>query len=258
MSKKTRPQSKSGQSKQSKPHPYVFQQDKINFDLDIKELPWTEKQKAIIALALDKNTKALIMRGCAGSSKTLLSMYIGLKLLNDKRVSDLVLMRSAVESADSKLGFLPGDITDKFGVYLAPFNDKFTELLPREQIDKLEKTNRITVCPVNFARGLHFAVKFVCCDEFQNITRKEANLIFSRMGEFSKLIVCGDPDQSDLPYGKSSLNDVYDLFNNEESREQGIFCVELGEEDVVRSEFCKFVVKKFKQLRGATPEPPKH
>jgi phosphate starvation-inducible PhoH-like protein len=242
--------------KVKKESPYVFQREKLGFELKIRELPWTEKQKEIINLFLDKHTKALFLKGPAGSSKTILSMYCGLRLLNDKKVSDMVLIRSAVESSDSKLGFLPGDVLEKFGVYVAPFNEKFEELVGPVQTAKLEKDNRIVICPINFARGLHFSVKFVCCDEFQNLTRREAKTLFSRIGEFSKMIVCGDPDQSDLPAGKSCFNEVYDLFDNEESRKNGIHCVELTEDCIMRSEFCRFVTNKFKELD--TKHPIKH
>lgn len=233
--------------------PYVFQREKISYDLSITELPWTEKQKAIIELFLNKNTKVLFLKGVAGTSKTILSMYLGLQLLKQRKVSDIVLIRSAVESSDSKMGFLPGDITEKFGVYLAPFNDKFSELLPKAQIDKLEKDNRINICPINYARGLHFAVKFVCCDEFQNLTVREARTMMTRLGEFCKVIICGDPDQSDLPVGKSGFVKVYDAFNNEEAQKHGIYCVELTEEDIVRSEICKFITHKFKEIEITTP-----
>jgi phosphate starvation-inducible PhoH-like protein len=263
MSKKTRPtrQSDRKQSgritheatstqvgKQDDNSPYVFQRDKISFDLTIKNLPWTSKQKEIIARFLDKGTKVLLLKGPAGTSKTTLAMYCGLTLLNMKRVSDMVLVRSAVESSDSKLGFLPGTLDEKIAVYLTPFHDKFEELLCKAQLDRLQKDNRLTICPINFARGLHFSAKFVCADEVQNFSKKEIHTLMSRIGEFSKVFLCGDPEQSDLPYGKSGFDKVYRLFDNDEAKEQGIFCMELGEEDIVRSELCKFITHKFKEL----------
>ena len=228
--------------------PYVFQRDKISFDLVIKNLPWTEKQKSIICTFLDKKTKVLLLKGPAGTSKTTLAMYCGLTLLNMKRISDMVLVRSAVESSDSKLGFLPGDVAEKFNVYLTPFHDKFEELLNKAQLDKLEKDNRLTICPINFARGLHFSAKFVCADEVQNFSKREIHTLMSRIGEFSKVFLCGDPEQSDLPVGKSGFNRVYDLFNNDDAKEHGIFCMELTEDDIVRSELCRYITKKFKEL----------
>jgi phosphate starvation-inducible PhoH-like protein len=228
--------------------PYVFQRDKISFGLTIKNLPWTEKQKSVISTFLDKKTKVLLLKGPAGTSKTTLAMYCGLTLLNMKRVSDMVLVRSAVESSDSKLGFLPGDVAEKFNVYLTPFHDKFEELLNKPQLDKLEKDNRLTICPINFARGLHFSAKFICADEVQNFSKREIHTLMSRIGEFSKVFLCGDPEQSDLPSGKSGFNKVYELFNNEEAKEHGIFCMELTEDDIVRSELCRYITYKFKEL----------
>jgi phosphate starvation-inducible PhoH-like protein len=231
--------------------PYVFQRDKISFDLTIKELPWTNNQRRIIAQFLDKETKVLLLKGPAGTSKTTLAMYCGLTLLNRKRISDMVLVRSAVESSDSKLGFLPGTLDEKIAVYLTPFHDKFEELLCKAQLDRLQKDNRLTICPINFARGLHFSAKFICADEVQNFSTREIHTLMSRIGEFSKVFLCGDPEQSDLPYGKSGFNKVYELFNNDEAKAQGIFCMELGEEDIVRSELCKFITHKFKELQIA-------
>lgn len=228
--------------------PYVAQREKINFSLNVRELPWTDKQKEIIDLFLDKKTKLLILKGPAGTSKTILSMYLGLQLLNMKKVSDIVLVRSAVESSDSKLGYLPGDINEKVNVYMTPFNEKFSELVTEPQIHRLHKDNRITICPINFARGLHFAVKFVCCDESQNLTVRELQTLFTRMGEFSKMIICGDPDQSDLPYGKSGFNTVFNAFNNEDAQNHGVYCVELTEDHIVRSELCRYVTHIFKGI----------
>ena len=169
-----------------------------------------------------------------------------------KKVSDIVLVRSAVESSDSKLGYLPGDINEKVNVYMTPFNEKFSELIIEPQIHRLHKDNRITICPINFARGLHFAVKFVCCDESQNLTIRELQTLFTRMGEFSKMIICGDPDQSDLPYGKSGFNTVYKAFNNDDAKEHGVHCVELTEDHIVRSELCRYVTHVFKSIMPVT------
>ena len=232
--------------------PYVAQREKIDFTLNVRELPWTAKQKEIIDIFLDKNTKLMILKGPAGTSKTILSMYLGLQLLNMKKVSDIVLVRSAVESSDSKLGYLPGDINEKVNVYMTPFNEKFSELIVEPQIHRLHKDNRITICPINFARGLHFAVKFICCDESQNLTVRELQTLLTRMGEFSKMIICGDPDQSDLPYGKSGFNTVYKAFDNDGAKEHGVQCIELTEEHIVRSELCRYVTHVFKSLIPST------
>jgi phosphate starvation-inducible protein PhoH len=205
-------------------------------------------QKEAQCILIEDEEHLYLTNNCIVTHNTLLAMYCGLTLLNNKRVSDLVLVRAAVESADSKLGYLPGTQEEKLSPHHLAFQDKLSELLIKPHIAALVKDERLTSCPINFARGLHFAAKFVCVDEYQNLTRKESLLMLSRIGEYSKVFLCGDPEQSDLPYGKSSFVETYNLFNNEESRAQGIFCVELNEDDIVRSEFCKFITKKFREL----------
>ena len=112
---------------------------KDNFYID--ELPWTEKQKRFIELSLDKNTRLILCKGPAGSSKTLTAVYSALQLLNNSKVSDVIYMRSAVESSDSRLGFLPGDADEKLHYYNLPFMDKLDELLNEEIEHKIIADN---------------------------------------------------------------------------------------------------------------------
>ena len=96
----------------------------IKRQIKINQLPWTDKQKEFFRIALDYNTKIVFVNGPAGTSKTLLSVYCGLQLLNMKAISDIMYLRSAVESSESKLGFLPGSADDKLKFYNLPFLDK--------------------------------------------------------------------------------------------------------------------------------------
>lgn len=228
--------------------PFVYQRDKVNYDLKIREFPWTEKQKALIDLFMDKKCKVLLLKGCAGVSKTLLSVYMGLKLLEQKKVTEMILIRSAVESADNRLGFLKGELSAKFEPYLTPFYEKFDELIDPATMAKLEKEERIHFIPNNFLRGTQFSVKFVFCDEAQNLSVKEHLTLLSRIGEFSKVIIGGDTDQCDIPINKSGFLKVYDSFNNEEAEKHGIYCFEFGPEDNMRSDVSKFVTEKFKEI----------
>ena len=116
----------------------VHQREKISDTLQIKDLNWTEKQKQFINLALDKETKVMLVNGPAGSSKSILAVYCALKLLSEKKISDIIYIRSAVESSDSKLGFLPGDADEKLHFYNIPFLEKLDELLPKADVMRLE------------------------------------------------------------------------------------------------------------------------
>lgn len=255
MSKKTRSRKKEARTTGTPllssidTSPYVFQRDKINYDLKIKELPWTERQKAIIELIAHKNTKIVFLNGPAGSSKSLLAVYSALKLLNSKRVTEIVYVRSIIESATKSLGSLPGESSDKFKPFALPLADKLDELLKEHDVRRLFAEERVKPTPVNYLRGASFNVNFVVADEMQNAVYSEIQTIMTRIGQFSKLVICGDPAQSDLPTGKSGFLEVYNAFNNVEAQDKGIFCVELTEEDIMRSELCKYIVGKFTELK---------
>lgn len=225
--------------------PYVFQREKVNFDFNIKELPWTEKQKKLIEIIKDKNVRCVLIEGPAGTSKTLTAVYGALNLLKNKKISDIVFIRSAVESADSKIGYLPGTIDEKFEAYMAPFMEKLEELLDNGSLNRLRNDERFSATPVNYIRGLHWAAKAIIVDECQNITFRELVTTITRMGEFSKIIFCGDPMQSDLAENKSGgFSKVCDIFSDEESEKHGIVHFKFTKEDIVRSNFVKFVVNK--------------
>jgi phosphate starvation-inducible PhoH-like protein len=253
MSKKNKPKrevevtTSSEENKFKTPH--VYQRDKVNFEFLIKELPWTEKQKQLIELGLNKNVKCVFIKGPAGSSKTLTAVYLALHLLRAKKVSDIIFVRSAVESADSKIGYLPGTIDEKLEAYMVPFMEKIDELLQQNDKNKLKNDNRFSTTPVNYIRGLHWPAKCIIVDECQSITMKELITTITRIGQFSKVFLLGDPKQTDLPAGKAGgFESLYNLFNDEESREQGIFTFEFTEEDIVRSDFVKFIVRKLEQI----------
>jgi phosphate starvation-inducible PhoH-like protein len=247
MSKK---QSARSMRKAEDKSPKVYQRDKIDFELKIRELEWTNKQKEFFNLINNKEARIVFVSGPAGSSKTLIAVRAALQMLNEKKVSDIICVRAAVESADSKLGYLPGDLQSKYDVYMMPFADKLEELLPIDQIKRLKTDNRITNQPINFCRGLSFAARVVLMDEMQNATLSEFATLLTRIGKFTKMIICADSSQSDLPFNKQGAFDkIVELFSCEESKKMGIHHFQFTEDDILRSELCKFVVKKITQRK---------
>jgi phosphate starvation-inducible protein PhoH len=223
----------------------VNQRDKIKSDLSIKQLKWTDKQKQFIDLATDKNTRVVFINGPAGTSKSIIATYVSLLLLNEKKISDIIYIRSAVESSDSKIGYLPGDADEKLHYYNLPFLEKLDELLPRVSVDALEKDKRISMHPINYSRGMSWAAKCIILDEAQNSTAKEIITVLTRLGEFSRCFILADPMQTDLPQSKSGgFEKLYSIFNDDESRENGIHTFSFSEEDIVRSKIVKFIVNK--------------
>lgn len=227
--------------------PIISQRTKIKQNLLIYERDLTDKQKQFVELALDKNAKMIFLSGPAGTSKSYISVYCALKLFNLKKISDLIYIRSAVESSDNKIGFLPGEAQDKMMPYIQPLKEKLDELLPKSDIDFLEKDKRIDSIPIGFLRGLNWNAKCIIADEAQNMTSKELITLITRVGEFSKIFILGDPDQSDIN-GKSGFLKIMNLFDDQESRDQGIHVFKFDENDVVRSGLVQYIIKKIKKM----------
>jgi phosphate starvation-inducible PhoH-like protein len=228
--------------------PIVYQKSKLTKPLNICKRPLTPRQQEFLDLALDKKTKLMFVSGPAGSSKTFISILAGLMLMNEKKLSDIIYVRSAVESSEKSIGYLPGELKDKLSPYIQPLEEKLMELLPKNDITMLKKEDRLEPMPCGFVRGLNWNAKFILADEAQNMTKKEIISIITRTGEFSKVFVCGDPMQTDLPSGKSGFVQMFDHFNDEESKENGIFTFLFTEEDIVRSALVKYIIGKLKNL----------
>ena len=221
----------------------VPQKEKMSGELSIIERDdLTEKQKKLIDLVMDKETKIVFIKGPAGTSKSFISIYCGLKLLNAKKVSDLIYIRTVVESGSRGIGSLPGDINDKFGPYMMPLEDKLDELLPKAEVQKLKKDERIQAIPINFMRGASLNAKFICCDESQNFTFEELTTAITRYGKFSKMIICGDAEQSDIG-SRSGFPAFFNIFDTEKHKAAGIHTFEFNEDDIVRSELLKLICK---------------
>lgn len=228
--------------------PIIHQKSKIKNTLKIFDRPdLTVNQKNFLNLALGKDVRMLFVSGPAGSTKSYLAVYSALKLLNDRKISDLIYIRSAVESADSHLGFLPGLISDKMHPYIQPLIDKLEELIPADQIVQLTKEERIVGMPINFLRGLNFNAKAIIGDEFQNCTYKEILTFITRAGEFSKVFILGDPDQSDIG-SKSGFVKMMEQFDDVESRSNGIYTFKFDETDILRSGLVRYIITKLNKL----------
>jgi len=230
--------------------PYVYQDEKFKGKLEFKNrIKWTEKQLKLLDIAADKDARVVFIKGPAGSSKSILAVYAALQMLDQKKVSEVMYIRSAVESSESKMGFLPGSSEEKMLYYNLPFMEKLDELLPHGDVESLKKQNKVSCFSTNFARGMSWSAKAVIMDEAQNSSKKEIVTILTRLGQFSRCFILADPLQTDLPTGKGgAFEELYTLFDNEDSRAHGIYVFEFTEDDIMRSELVKFIVKKLKKL----------
>jgi len=220
-------------------------QGKEKNSFHIQNLKWTKKQKQFIDLGLDPNTKLVFVEGPAGTSKTIMSVYCGLRMLSSGSVKELTYIRSAVESSDARLGFLPGDADDKLHFFNLPFLDKLNELVSEEEIKKLQKTKRVSTYPVNFSRGMSWSDRCIIFDECQNSTLKEIITVLTRIGENTKIFLCADNKQTDLKNGnRGGFQKLYELFSDDESEKKGIHSFKFDHDDIMRSKILKYIIKK--------------
>lgn len=229
--------------------PKIYQRDKIKDKLTIKEINWTDKQKELLQIATDKNTRIVFLSGPAGTSKSYCAVYSALKLLNEKKVSDIIYIRSAVESSDSKLGYLPGTENDKMKLYGLPFFDKLHELLPSMEVKALVDDQRVFVHPTNFVRGMSWNAKVLIFDEAQNSSMKEIITVITRLGKFAKCFVLADTKQTDLKNGNcGGFEKIYSTFDTPQAREQGIVSFKFTSKDIVRDPLVRFIVEELEKV----------
>jgi len=225
--------------------PKVFQREKISYDLHIRERDdLTEKQIEILKAALDKDTRAIAVDGLFGSGKTYIAVLAALKLLQQKKVDQIIYVRNPIESTKSgKVGFLKGELSEKLAPYTCIVYDKLEELLPPSEIELLKEENRVDSTSVGFVQGKNWACKAVIVDEASCMDFASILLLLTRCGEFTRIFFIGDEkNQADIR--NPGLANMMEKFNDEISRENGIHCFELFDKaDVVRSAFVRFVLE---------------
>ncbi len=168
--------------------------------------------------------------GPAGTGKTFLAVAMAVEALNEARVQRLVLVRPAVEAGE-KLGFLPGDLSQKVDPYLRPLYDALYEMLGVEKVLKLLEKNVIEIAPLAYMRGRTLNDAFVILDEAQNTTIEQMKMFLTRLGFGSTAVVTGDLTQIDLPkHMKSGLRDAIDVLHEVE----GVSFTFFESRDVVR------------------------
>ena len=217
-------------------------------NIKLKKVSLTEKQLALLKIIFDNDSKIIFISGPAGTSKTYVAIYGALQLYNMNNDRGITYVRTIAESGEKSLGALPGEMAEKINPYMMPMNEKLDELLIPGQASIVKEKEIIKGMPINYLRGASWRNEIVIADESQNFTFKELTTLMTRLGEGSKLLICGDPMQSDIN-GKSGFADMYSLFNDEESKEQGIHTFYFGPEDIKRSEILKYVISKIQKKK---------
>jgi len=168
--------------------------------------------------------------GPAGTGKTYVAVAQAVQMLIQGQVTRLILSRPAVEAGE-RLGFLPGDMKEKVDPYLRPLYDALYDMLPAEQVERRIASGEIEIAPIAFMRGRTLGDAFIILDEAQNTTPMQMKMFLTRFGQNSRMVVCGDPRQVDLPdIGKSGLADAVGRLEGVD----GIATIRFNAADVVR------------------------
>lgn len=209
--------------------------------------PQTENQARYIT-SIEANTLTFGL-GPAGTGKTFVATCMALEALQKKRIQKIILTRPAQEAGEN-LGFLPGELHEKYEPYLRPFRDIMVKRLGQGYIDCAVKNGKIEAVPLAYMRGMTFEDCWVLLDEAQNATPSQMKMFLTRIGDHCKVIVNGDATQKDIP-GPSGLLDGFHKTKNL----SGVGSVAFDRSDVVRSGLTQKIIDRYEGYDEDVEEP---
>ena len=194
--------------------------------------------------AMRENTLCFAL-GPAGTGKTWLAAAHGVAMLQAGEVERIVLVRPVIEAGE-KLGYLPGNAEEKVEPYQRPLYDALNAFLGPDKVRTMFAQDRLELAPLAYMRGRTLSRSFVIVDEAQNATRLQMEMVLSRLGFGSQMVICGDPSQSDLGDAQGGLSDAVALLGNI----KGIGVVELGDDSVVRHPLVRQIIRRYRDRGG--------
>ena len=184
--------------------------------------------------------------GPAGTGKTFLAVAAAVSQLLENKFDRIILSRPAVEAGE-KLGFLPGDLKEKVDPYLRPLYDSLYDLIPSDLALRKIQSSEIEIAPLAFMRGRTLNNSFVILDEAQNATHNQIKMFLTRCGKNSRMVVTGDPSQTDLSRRSDSglLRSIKIL-----SKIDGVAVINFGQKDIVRDEMVTKIINAYDSYDG--------
>ncbi len=184
--------------------------------------------------------------GPAGTGKTYLAVALAVTSMKNHEVDRIILTRPAVEAGE-KLGFLPGDLSEKVDPYLRPLFDALQEMMGEDNYLRHIESGKIEIAPLAYMRGRTLSNSFIILDEAQNTTKEQMKMFLTRMGENSHIVVTGDVTQIDLPHNvESGMKNALEVLKDVE----GIKIVKLTSKDVVRHELVTRIINAYEKYEN--------
>jgi len=198
------------------------------------------EQKEAKQIILDN--PVTLIKGMAGSGKTLLACQIAIDMVFKKEMDKIIITRPTVSKEE--IGFLPGDLKEKMDPWLAPIYSNLYLLYDKEKIDKMVTEGQIEIVPFAFMRGRTFPKCFVIVDECQNITHSQTEMMLGRLGKEGKIVFCGDISQVDLKSKRDSGIGFFDILD---ARVKGVRIISLKKNH--RHEIVEEILKIYEEVR---------
>jgi len=208
-------------------------------------------KKRVTVTAKSPNQKALlksinenlvtIVAGPPGSGKTMLAVVSGLREFIMGKYKKMIFTRPCVEAVGENLGFLPGDLHEKIRPYMYPIFDFLSDYLSPKQIETYLKSEDILTLPLAFQRGMTFRNSFVLLDEAQNTRPEQIRMFLTRIGANCKVVITGDPNQSDI-HGLNGLVDAVTRLKGVNN----LGIIEFSKEDILRNPIVKDIEERYK------------
>lgn len=176
--------------------------------------PKNANQKRYLELLKREKPYVVIASGSSGTGKTTLATYAGVQKLENGDISKIVITRPTVCVGTDDIGFLPGTLEDKMQPWVRPIYDALQLYYPYNKIERMVRDDVIEIAPLGFLRGRTFVNSWIICDESQNMTTSQMLMMLTRIGQKSKLVITGDPDQYDRGFDENGLSDLIRKLEN--------------------------------------------
>lgn len=213
--------------------------EKINYKEFLDSVKLSGKQKEFFQ-SINKNT-ITIATGPAGTSKTFTACYAAIQSLSSVApVSKIIITKPIVEAGEN-LGFLPGSVDEKIAPYMESYVTTFHKIIGKNMFDKLKEAERIEMRPVAYMRGSTFNNAFLLLDEAQNMNFHQLMTYITRLGECSKMVICGDVSQHDIKHNLVALPEFQNMIKDVD----GIGIFEFEKSDIVRNKIIIDIVEKY-------------